>query len=207
MTKITRRQVISGAAAAAAGLRAGSSEARLLRVGGGSSAPPPPSGVTAAQAKLMVDDINRRGATPFASNGQPSAPNYYIGTSGGLQQLNGIDGSYLQYSVQDSLAASTFPTTMTLVQDGAVAGGVPTNTFGWVFRPGDIPAGHAPKFQIGGATWGYSHGLQTYWPDGSLKWAAFALMVPSTPAELPGYGDHIGWRGRDLARCLWANVN
>src|SRR5271165_6651407 len=74
---------------------------------------------------------------------------------------------------------------MTLLQDGAVAGGVPTNTFGWVFRPGDIPAGHAPKFQVSGVTWGYSHGLQTYWPDGSLKWAAFSLMVPSSPPSFP----------------------
>ena len=186
MKTITRRMFGLGAAAACLGAGASRAKARttFLRRGGGGSAPPP-SGVTAGQAKLMVDDINRRGATPFASNGQPSAPNYYIGTNGGLQQLNGTDGSYLQYSVQDSLAASTFPTTLTLVQDGAVAGGVPTNTFGWVFRPGDIPAGHAPKFQIGGATWGYSHGLQTYWPDGSLKWCAFALMVPASPPSFP----------------------
>ena len=34
-------------------------------------------------------------------------------------------------------------------------------------------------------TWGYSAGLQTYWPDGSLKWAAFSLMVPASPPSFP----------------------
>ena len=85
----------------------------------------------------------------------------------------------LQYASQSTLAASSFPTTMTLVQDGSIAGGVPTQTFGWVFRPGDITAGHTPLFRVSGVTWPYSAGLQTYWPDGSLKWAAFSLMVPS----------------------------
>jgi hypothetical protein len=85
-----------------------------------------------------------------------------------------------QYSSQGTLAAGSFPTTMTLVQDGAVAGGVPTQSFGWVFRPGDMPAGHVPVFTgPGSVVWGFSAGLWTYWPDGSLRWAAFALMPPT----------------------------
>ena len=169
--KISRRQLLTSAAAGAlvpelAGFGA-------FSVHSGSTTPPATS--TTAQAAAMIADMSHRiTASGFSTL---FLPPWNCGSSGG-------DCPGAQYSSQGTLAASSFPTTMTLVQDGTVAGGVPTQSFGWVFRPGDIPAGHAPLFKVGGVTWPYSAGLQTYWPDGSLKWAAFALMVPTsfTPA-------------------------
>ncbi len=111
---------------------------------------------------MMVADILYR-------RRKSNVPNYYVNQS----------GPGLQYASQATLAASTFPTTITLVQDGSIAGGVPTQTYGQPFRAGDIPAGHAPSFKVGSVTWRYSHGLQTYWPDGSLKWFAYALLPPA----------------------------
>ncbi len=166
--KISRRQLLTSAAAGAlvpelAGFGA-------FSVHSGSTTPPATS--TTAQAAAMLADMTHRIAVC-------NTPTLYLPPWD--QNRPGA-----QYSSQGTLAASSFPTTMTLVQDGTVAGGVPTQSFGWVFRPGDIPAGHAPLFKVGGVTWPYSAGLQTYWPDGSLKWAAFALMVPSRFAPAQG---------------------
>ena len=166
--KISRRQLLTSVAAGAlvpelAGFGAYS-------VHSGSTTPPATS--TTAQAAAMLADMTHRIAVC-------NTPTLYLPPWD--QNRPGA-----QYSSQGTLAASSFPTTMTLVQDGTVAGGVPTQSFGWVFRPGDIPAGHAPLFKVGGVTWPYSAGLQTYWPDGSLKWAAFALMVPSRFAPAQG---------------------
>ncbi len=113
----------------------------------------------------MVADILRRRT-------MSKVPNYYLPPFD--QNRPGV-----QYASQATLAPSTFPTTIKIIQDGAIAGGVPTQSYGQVFRPGDIPVGHAPLFKVRGVTWSYSHGLQTYWPDGSLKWFAYALMVPA----------------------------
>src|SRR5436190_2772485 len=68
--------------------------------------------------------------------------------------------------------------TLDLVNDYSTlqVAGVPTPTFGWVFKQGDIPAGTAPKFLVGGATQTFSAGLQRYWPDGSLMRATFMLL-------------------------------
>ena len=165
--KISRRQLLTSAAAGAlvpelAGFGA-------FSVHSGSTTPP---ASTTAQAAAMLADMTHRIAVC-------NTPTLY-------QPPWDQNRPGAQYSSQGTLAASSFPTTMTLVQDGTVAGGVPTQSFGWVFRPGDIPAGHAPLFKVGGVTWPYSAGLQTYWPDGSLKWAAFALMVPSRFAPAQG---------------------
>ena len=146
------------------------------------------SGNTAALAALMVTDINYRGNTVknFYDSSQPQSPNvFYANSPGRPAQAVSLDGTFLAYAFQPTFNGGSFPTTMTIVQDGTIAGGVPTNTFGWCFRPGDIPAGHRPLFQVSGVTWGYSAGLQTYWPDGSLKWASFSLMVPASPPSFP----------------------
>lgn len=72
--------------------------------------------------------------------------------------------------------------TLTLLNTSSMtqAAGVPTPTFGWVFKQGDIPAGTAPVFVINGIAQPYSAGLQTYWPDGSLKFATF-MLLPNAP--------------------------
>lgn len=54
--------------------------------------------------------------------------------------------------------------------------GVPTPIFGWLFPDGDIAVGTAPQFLVGGSAVPFSAGLQTYWPSGCLKFAAFMLL-------------------------------
>ncbi len=54
--------------------------------------------------------------------------------------------------------------------------------FGWPFKMGDIPTGYAPQFQIAGINQPYSWGCQTYWSDGSLKFAAFMLRCDTAIA-------------------------
>lgn len=69
-------------------------------------------------------------------------------------------------------------TSLTLL-NGATAtqqAGVPTQTFGWIFKDGDIPAGTAPIFSANGVAQPFSTGLQTYWPSGCLKFASFMLL-------------------------------
>jgi hypothetical protein len=168
---ITRRRLLQTAAAAAAASQLSPIRgAKAFRGGVAASSPPPTTGTTAQAAQMVASMNHRISASGFSTIFNPP---WTAGSSGG-------DNPGAQYSSQDTLASGSFPTTMTLVQDGTVAGGVPTQSFGWVFRPGDIPAGHAPLFKVAGVTWDYSHGLQTYWPDGSLKWAAFSLMVPAS---------------------------
>ncbi len=178
MSNLTRRQFLltTTAAAAATVQLPPVAEAGFGLFRGGTATSSPPSSGTIAAVGRLVADVRKRAYYVYSST--PQAPNvYYSNTGNG--NWNQTDGTFLTYAVQSTLAASSFPTTMSLVQDGSLAGGVPTNSFGWVFRPGDIPKGHAPLFQVADVTWGYSAGLQTYWPDGSLKWAAFSLMVPN----------------------------
>ena len=68
--------------------------------------------------------------------------------------------------------------TLTLVNSGTAtqAAGVPTQTFGWVFKDGDIAPGTAPKFSTSGVAQRFSAGLESYWPSGCLKFAAFMLL-------------------------------
>jgi hypothetical protein len=54
-----------------------------------------------------------------------------------------------------------------------MAAGTVSPMFGWVFKKGDIPSGTAPVFDVSGTPQPYSWGLQTYWTDGSLKFASF----------------------------------
>jgi len=68
--------------------------------------------------------------------------------------------------------------TMTFVNSGASRqpAGVPTQTFGQPFKDGDIPVGSVPAFIVNGVRQPYSVGLQSYWPSGCLKFAAFMLL-------------------------------
>ncbi len=101
----------------------------------------------------------------------------------------GLMGSPFTLPVTITIVASLFPTTTVFVNDGAttVTGGAPTQSIGHIFRgdykgitTGDIPPGHAPRFTDSSSrVWTYSAGLQTYWPDGSLRFAAFILMPPA----------------------------
>jgi hypothetical protein len=81
-------------------------------------------------------------------------------------------------------AASGQITSLTLLNTsaGQQPAGTPTPTFGWVFRDGDIAPGTAPTFTLNGAVQPFSAGLQTYWPSGCLKYAAFALLPTSAVA-------------------------
>ena len=74
--------------------------------------------------------------------------------------------------------AGSILSTLTLVNSGTAtqAAGVPTQTFGWVFKDGDIAPGTAPKFSTSGVAQRFSAGLQSYWPSGCLKFAAFMLL-------------------------------
>ena len=74
--------------------------------------------------------------------------------------------------------AGSILSTLTLVNSGTAtqAAGVPTQTFGWVFKDGDIAPGTAPKFSASGVSQRFSAGLQSYWPSGCLKFAAFMLL-------------------------------
>jgi hypothetical protein len=77
-----------------------------------------------------------------------------------------------------SSGSATFPTTMTLVNDSgstSVPAGTPTQTFGWVFRDGDVPPTQAPVFTVGGVVQPYSAGLQRYYPSGCLMRCSFVL--------------------------------
>jgi hypothetical protein len=52
-------------------------------------------------------------------------------------------------------------------------------TFGVTFKKGDIAAGTAPKFQVGGVDQPFSWGLQSYYNDGSLRQASFRVKCSS----------------------------
>jgi hypothetical protein len=77
--------------------------------------------------------------------------------------------------------------TLTLVNmsGSTQAAGFVTPIFGWVFKKGEVPAGIAPLFKNGTTPQPYSWGLQSYWSDGSLKFASF--MLRST-ASIGGNG-------------------
>lgn len=70
--------------------------------------------------------------------------------------------------------------TMTLVNDGntMMAAGQPTQTFGWIFKDGDICAGAAPQFMDGATPQPFSASpasARRYWPSGCLMFASFML--------------------------------
>jgi hypothetical protein len=73
-------------------------------------------------------------------------------------------------------------TTFILVNSGGSTAGVPTQTFGMPFIDGDMPAGSAPVFKIGGVSQPYSYGLRSYWPSGNLKFVSI-MLAPT--ANLP----------------------
>lgn len=77
--------------------------------------------------------------------------------------------------------------TLTLVNTSSTmqAAGAVTPMFGWVFKEGDVPNGTAPQFQVGGVNQPFSWGCQSYWSDGSLKFASFMLR---TTASITGNG-------------------
>jgi hypothetical protein len=79
---------------------------------------------------------------------------------------------------------SAFSTTVTLVNDSGSSqtSGVPTQTFGQVFKDGDIPSGHVPQFKVGGVTQPFSAGLQRYYKSGALMFATFQLLPTFTIA-------------------------
>lgn len=75
--------------------------------------------------------------------------------------------------------------TLTLVNDGAASQtpGVPTQSFGWLFKEGDIPSGQAPIFQVSGISQPFSASvpaMRTYHIDGSLKFCSFSLRPTFT---------------------------
>lgn len=80
--------------------------------------------------------------------------------------------------------ASNQIATMTLLNTSGSPqpAGTPTPIFGWVFKDGDITPGAAPAFTLGGVTQPFSAGLQTYWPSGYLKFAAFMLRPTASIA-------------------------
>jgi hypothetical protein len=65
-------------------------------------------------------------------------------------------------------------TTFTLL--GTQTSGVPTQTFGMPFVDGDMPAGSAPVFKIGGSAQPYSYGLRAYFPSGNLRFVSIMLL-------------------------------
>jgi hypothetical protein len=54
--------------------------------------------------------------------------------------------------------------------------GVATQTFGMPFKDGDMPAGSAPVFTVGGAAQPFSYGLRSYYPSGNLKFVSIMLL-------------------------------
>ena len=88
---------------------------------------------------------------------------------------------------------------MTLVQDGSIAGGVPTNTFGWCFRPGDIPAGHAPLLSSRRCHLGLFARAADLLARRLAQMGGVRADGAGEPAEFSGHGYDLGWRGRNVA--------
>jgi hypothetical protein len=81
----------------------------------------------------------------------------------------------------DSSVITTF--TVSNTSGSTVAADFVAPMFGHPFKKGDIATGHYPKFEtIGGTNIPYTMFGQTYWSDGSLKFASFLIRVPSTVA-------------------------
>jgi hypothetical protein len=77
--------------------------------------------------------------------------------------------------------------TLTLVNNSSSVSqpiGTVTPTFGWPFLKGDIPSGTFPQFVETGQTTpdDCSTGEQTYWSDGSLKFASFMCVTKTAIA-------------------------
>lgn len=90
----------------------------------------------------------------------------------GASALIGAGGTVGSVEVHNT--GSTVLTTLTVQNTTATAQAAgPGQTFGWVFKKGDIPTGTAPIFLVNGVVQPYSTGLQTYWNDGSLRFASF----------------------------------
>jgi hypothetical protein len=108
----------------------------------------------------------------------------------------GATGSPFTQPVVVTGSAGDLLSTLTLVNTSASAQAADfiSPMFGWVFHKGDIPAATAPLFKNGSTPQPYSWGLQSYWSDGSLKFASF--MLRST-AGIAGNGSvSIGvWSG------------
>jgi hypothetical protein len=64
----------------------------------------------------------------------------------------------------------------TFVLAGTQTSGVATQTFGMPFKDGDMPAGSAPVFKIGGTSQPYSYGLRSYFPSGNLRFVSIMLL-------------------------------
>jgi hypothetical protein len=54
--------------------------------------------------------------------------------------------------------------------------GVATQTFGMPFKDGDMPAGSAPVFTVGGVAQPFSYGLRSYYPSGNLRFVSIMLL-------------------------------
>jgi|GEM_PF-4225102 len=81
----------------------------------------------------------------------------------------------------DSSVLTTF--TVSNTSGSTVAADFIPPMFGHPFKKGDIATGHYPKFEtVGGTNIPYTMFGQTYWSDGSLKFASFLIRVPTTVA-------------------------
>lgn len=103
----------------------------------------------------------------------------------------GFAGGGIHIGAGTGGGASSLPTTMTLANNTGST--VPDGTFvmfGHPFKKGDIPnawspsntGGAAPTFKIGATAQAFSWGCQTYWSDGSLKFAAFLMRTATAGA-------------------------
>jgi hypothetical protein len=81
-------------------------------------------------------------------------------------------------------SASTVLTTLSIqnTSGSTQAANYLTPMFGHPFKKGDVPTGSAPQFQISAVNQPYCWGGQTYWSDGSLKFAAFILRPTASIA-------------------------
>jgi hypothetical protein len=96
-----------------------------------------------------------------------------------VPHLSGAVGDGVAVPVSIVGSAGVKVATMTIVNTSPSVtqpSGFVTPMFGWCFKKGDIPSGTAPIFKNGGLPQPYSWGMQTYWSDGSLKFASFMML-------------------------------
>jgi hypothetical protein len=120
----------------------------------------------------------------LTTNGVLGAGTYNINI---VPHLSGAVGDGVASPVVITGSAGSLLSTMTLVNTSATiqAADFITPMFGWVFHKGHIPSGTAPIFKSGTTPQAYSWGMQSYWSDGSLKFASFMLRCGDT---VPGNG-------------------
>jgi len=77
--------------------------------------------------------------------------------------------------------AGALSTTVTFVNDGVStqAAGQPTQTFGWIFKDGDICSGDAPRFLVGATVQKFSASpanARRYYASGCLMFSTFSIL-------------------------------